>query len=121
MLRLRRLVRGSPGARAPSRLAPAARLVLLLSSDHDTLLVGKKKRAPVEEDVGEIAYLIYGRFAEDEDEPGFNDKRWVVLQELVENDWSTEDLQPLLTYEKELEKRMKVAKQKLMDFHIPGV
>ena len=76
--------------------------------------------AGVEEELGEIAYLIYGRFAEDEHEPGFNDKRWVVLQELVENDWSTEDLKPLLTYEKELEKRMKRAKQQLLQLQSPS-
>ena len=48
-------------------------------------LVGKSRRNSVGQDEFVVAYLVFGRFAEDEDDDGFNDTRWVDLEDLLQN------------------------------------
>ena len=75
-------------------------------------LVGKKRRNELADDDVVLAYLILGRFAEDEDDEGFNDTRWVDLEDLVAN-LDDDALQPLVTYDKGLAKRMREERKRM--------
>ena len=83
--------------------------------DFDTSkLVGKRKRNKVSEEEFVVAYLVFGRFAEDEDDDGFKDTRWVDLEDLLQN-LDGAQLKALEAYEKALVKRMTGEKQRLRE------
>ena len=48
-------------------------------------LVGKSRRNQVSGDDFVVSYLVFGRFAEDDDDEGFKDMRWVDLEDLLQN------------------------------------
>ena len=77
-------------------------------------LVGKAKRNEVSEEDFVVSYLVFGRFAEDEDDEGFKDIRWVDLEDLLQN-LDGDQLKPLEAYEKELAKRMAGEKKRLRE------
>ena len=74
-------------------------------------LTGKKRRNTVLSAEYTISYLLLGRFAEDDEEQGFWDTRWVDLVDLVAN-LDKKSLKPLAAYEKQLAKRMATARQR---------
>jgi hypothetical protein len=80
-------------------------------------LVGKAKRNEVGEDEFVVSYLVFGRFAEDEDDEGFKDTRWVDLEDLLQNEPNLDgtQLKPLEAYEKKLAKRMAGEKKRLRE------
>ena len=52
-------------------------------ADPDALQGGKKRKALATESIC-LGYIVRGRFAEDVEEDGFGDTRWVELEELVD-------------------------------------
>ena len=77
-------------------------------------LVGKAKRNEIGEEDFVVSYLVFGRFAEDEDDEGFKDTRWVDLEDLLQN-LDGAQLKPLEDYEKKLAKRMAGQKKRLRE------
>ena len=76
-------------------------------------LVGAKRRNKLANSDMEVSYLIYGEFGEDERDTGFKDTRWVELTDLL--NLSHTEQKKLVAYERKLEQRMTVRKQKLVD------
>ena len=77
-------------------------------------LVGKGRRNKVNEEDFAVSYLVFGRFAEDEEEDGFKDTRWVDLEDLLQN-LEGDELKPLEDYEKKLARRMAGEKKRLRE------
>ena len=76
-------------------------------------LVGAKRRnKPATSDLND-SYLIFGVFAEDEHDAGFNDMRWVELTDLMELD--NVEFKKLAKFDKGFEQRMADRKQKLLE------
>ena len=63
----------------------------------------RARRNDVPHDAYTIAYLVQGKFGEDEDDEGLTDIRWVDVEDLVDNQI---DLSPIEEYENDLQRDM---------------
>ena len=60
--------------------------------------------------------MVFGRFAEDDDDTGFKDTRWVDLEDLVAN-LNDDELKPLDAYDKGHSKRMAAERKRWRAAH----
>ena len=73
-------------------------------------LMAKQRRNAITEEQYTIAYLVQGKFREDEQDNGVVDVRWVDLEDLIDN---SVDLAMLEAYEEDLQRDMEWRREQM--------
>ena len=73
-------------------------------------LMAKQRRNAIAEEQYTIAYLVQGKFREDEQDNGVVDVRWVDLEDLIDN---SVDLSMLEAYEEDLQRDMEWRREQM--------